>query len=411
MARITHIFLCLVTCAILMGASKQIGKPIVVSVGPAVKISDGSVKTDIGEGEVASALTLYKETSAGVTATTLSVPNGGANNWTHKARGIYELEISASQNDTIGTIWVEGSYTGYFPLESPRYSVRGLVRSGTAAGGSHYTVVLDSGASSTDDEYNGYYIVDTTVMQVALITDYTGSSKTAYVTPDLAVASAIGHTFQILTDPPQQQAPAVDSNGRVFLSSGSSGGQILLTDGKVVLQEDVRTSLEGELGYVRTLNADRYDQVKEGEQGDIVAAVRSGLALGTDFEGERSILSAFYSGWQSDRYDQIKEGEQESLLARIDEVLSSSHGAGNWVSASGPGTISHTYTITSTVDGTPVSGVFVEVYTDQTMTNRVASGTTNTFGVVVFYLDAGTYYFKRTKGDWAFENPDTEIVQ
>jgi hypothetical protein len=44
------------------------------------------------------------------------------------------------------------------------------------------------------------------------------------------------------------------------------------------------------------------------------------------------------------------------------------------------------------------------------MTNLVASAVTDTFGVATFQLDAGTYYFKRSKAGWNFTNPDTEVV-
>jgi flagellin-like hook-associated protein FlgL len=73
------------------------------------------------------------------------------------------------------------------------------------------------------------------------------------------------------------------------------------------------------------------------------------------------------------------------------------------------GSIEYTYTLTT--DGTtPIPGAVVEVYTETARTNLVAKGTTNNFGVVVFYLDAGTYYFYRTKAGYSFTNPDTEVV-
>lgn len=78
---------------------------------------------------------------------------------------------------------------------------------------------------------------------------------------------------------------------------------------------------------------------------------------------------------------------------------------------SGAGAIEFTYTITSTLDALPVPNVEVWVSTDIAGTNVVAGTlTTNAFGQVVFYLDAGTHYFWRSKFGWNAINPDVEVV-
>ena len=76
----------------------------------------------------------------------------------------------------------------------------------------------------------------------------------------------------------------------------------------------------------------------------------------------------------------------------------------------GAGAITFTYTLVSTVDGNPIPQADVWVTTDLAGTNVIAGGTTSDLGVVVFYLDAGTYYFWRAKSGWSFTNPDTEVV-
>ena len=74
------------------------------------------------------------------------------------------------------------------------------------------------------------------------------------------------------------------------------------------------------------------------------------------------------------------------------------------------GTITHTYTVTSSIDSTPIADVAVYVYTDSGLTNLVAYAITNNFGNATFYLDAGTYYFVSVKSGYSFDNPDTEVV-
>jgi len=76
----------------------------------------------------------------------------------------------------------------------------------------------------------------------------------------------------------------------------------------------------------------------------------------------------------------------------------------------GAGAITFTYTLTSTVDGSPIADADVWVTTDVEGNHVVASGRTNSSGVVTFYLDAGTRYLWRQRDGFNFDNPDTEVV-
>lgn len=76
----------------------------------------------------------------------------------------------------------------------------------------------------------------------------------------------------------------------------------------------------------------------------------------------------------------------------------------------GAGAITWTYTLTEAVGGAPIADADVWVTTDLAGTNVIASGQTNQYGVVTFYLDAGTVYVWRQKSGYNFSNPDTEAV-
>jgi hypothetical protein len=76
----------------------------------------------------------------------------------------------------------------------------------------------------------------------------------------------------------------------------------------------------------------------------------------------------------------------------------------------GAGAITFTYTLTSTVDASPIPDANVWVTTGIDGSGIVASGVTNISGQCTFYLDAGTYYVWRQKAGWNFSNPDTETV-
>ena len=80
-------------------------------------------------------------------------------------------------------------------------------------------------------------------------------------------------------------------------------------------------------------------------------------------------------------------------------------------SDSGAGTIQHTYTVTDSSDGMPIDGVEVWVSTDAAGVNVIASGYTNSSGIINFMLDAGTYYFWRKRSGYNFTNPDLETVE
>jgi hypothetical protein len=82
------------------------------------------------------------------------------------------------------------------------------------------------------------------------------------------------------------------------------------------------------------------------------------------------------------------------------------------VTTAGTGTVEFIYTMYEDEDAEtgPISNCYVWVSTDIAGTNIVASGYTDDFGKVTFWLNAGTYYFWRSRGGYNFTNPDTEVV-
>lgn len=64
-----------------------------------------------------------------------------------------------------------------------------------------------------------------------------------------------------------------------------------------------------------------------------------------------------------------------------------------------------TYNLTLSDNGLPISNAKVVVTTDSTGANPVASGTTDIYGNVGFYIDPGTVYMWRYKAGVNFTNP------
>ena len=76
----------------------------------------------------------------------------------------------------------------------------------------------------------------------------------------------------------------------------------------------------------------------------------------------------------------------------------------------GGGAITFVYTLTSSVDASPLADADVWVTSDEAGNILLASGHTNASGQITFYLDAGTVYIWRQKSGWNFANPDMETV-
>jgi len=78
--------------------------------------------------------------------------------------------------------------------------------------------------------------------------------------------------------------------------------------------------------------------------------------------------------------------------------------------AAGAGAITWTYTLTEEGTEDPIADADVWVTSDAAGTNVIASGKTDQYGKVTFYLDAGTVYVWRQKSGWDFDNPDEEVI-
>lgn len=105
------------------------------------------------------------------------------------------------------------------------------------------------------------------------------------------------------------------------------------------------------------------------------------------------------------------DGNVDDLTADVADVKTDTESILAAVGGGPPaGAIPYEYNITNQVSGQPIADVDVWVTTDEPGVNVVASGRTDDFGNVTFYLDAGTYYFWSQKAGFNFDNPDTEVV-
>lgn len=91
----------------------------------------------------------------------------------------------------------------------------------------------------------------------------------------------------------------------------------------------------------------------------------------------------------------------------IGEAINSCTGGGG---CAGAGAVEFVYTLTDDVTTFPIGQAVVWATTDIAGNNVIASGQTDDFGNVTFYLDVGTYYFWSKRAGYNFSNPDVETV-
>jgi len=107
------------------------------------------------------------------------------------------------------------------------------------------------------------------------------------------------------------------------------------------------------------------------------------------------------------------EANRDNTPVEIDATLTAAHGAGAWGSCAGSGSVTTIYTVTDALSGLPIADVSVWATTDIAGANIVASGSTDTFGNVTFYLDPGIYYIWRSKAGYYInvgEDPSPETI-
>lgn len=102
--------------------------------------------------------------------------------------------------------------------------------------------------------------------------------------------------------------------------------------------------------------------------------------------------------------------DPEVIAEAVDAKLSTTHGAGSWLSVGGvgEGTITYSYgPLTNLTTGQPIDDALVEVSTNEAMTNIIQTARTNAFGMATLVFDsAGQYWFRPSKSGFAAMAPE-----
>ena len=133
------------------------------------------------------------------------------------------------------------------------------------------------------------------------------------------------------------------------------------------------------------------------------SATEVSAGAGTYKSKQKWLCSIAAGAWASGVRYQLDAHESGSLNIPYSEQVTD-------ILTSATGPIAFPYTVTNSVTGLPISEVRVWVTTDEAGNNVIRNEYTTSLGVATFYLDAGTYYFWRSKSGYRFTNPDTEVV-
>lgn len=224
-----------------------------------------------------------------------------------------------------------------------------------------YTVVSDLGTVQTGDSY-----------PVVSHTDY-GNAK-------LVRATTPANTLDIEATG-EVSANVTTWNGVAVVTPAIAGAPVVTVSGTLTTLDALWTKVQKwlRLGY-------RKDAAAATDHATELAEINANTGTG---------VGTFVSTTDS------LQASRDNVDTRLDLVANG---------VIGTGSIPFVYTVTEPGGVIPISGVVVEVYTEQACVNCVRRGTTDTNGVVTFMMTtAGTYWIVCLKDGFEFDL-DSEVV-
>ena len=373
---------------------------------------------------------------------------------------IVGIQISVSSSNSNDT-----SISGYAYLLNANRNDPYLVET-TAVGGSTTTVIMNSatGLDENNDWYNGHYVeiedATTGTAQVRHITDQ--ATTTLTFTPALSFSLAGGDPVRILKTCSSDIGTV---NGAQPMGTGDIKTAIEAAGSTLDTLDDLtKAAGAGDLAAIKTA-VDAIDTLTEASgNGDLAAILTDtaeianipkfafkdtlieagstdtsiiidtgGLGNLNSFQGRTVECKRNATGFLSYRNvasSTSPSGNNVTLV--LNDALEYTPTAGvdslsflpeyadpeiktlidTIAAGTGSGAITFTYTLYTdeALETGPINDATVWVSTDISGATVIASGVTDASGEVVFYLDAGTYYFWRQCAGYNFSNPDLEAV-
>jgi len=331
----------------------------------------GTATPDIDFGAIGDQNLNFRHYSGGIEIKQMGV--NGTDNMSLEGHGQFIINA----NCTGGTIAVRGHFKktdnadGAVTVSEDANFFSNVIHSGTAQGPGtgDNQIQLAGSASGTDGAYDPaevFIIAGTGVGQTRLVLEYDGTTKTA----------------------------TVDRNWKVK-PDATSGYRIMASAGREHINEGLA---QGGTSSSITLNtmASSHDNVYVGQ----IVFIRSGTgedqaALVTAYDGTTKVAS-IAPDWPDDAPDSTSAYVMLPTGATLRDITS--------------GTGAQTETLTIDDGSDPIAGAFVWLTNDASGNNLIASGTTDDFGQVEFFLNTGTYYAWVKLSGYNFTNPTTVVV-
>jgi hypothetical protein len=415
---------------------------VVVEVGPLIDDTDfKSLEEAIAYDESNMDVDLLKKSATSLTKTDITLTSGGTSDWTHKGSGVYEVEITQAQNDTEGSLRLVGLCDGVLPFESPVYTVvPQVVYNALVAGSDKLEVdvnqvggtavpetdgklhVLDDAGNTVANE-SKQDTMDTVVDAIKAKTDNlpTDPADASVIAGLLATIAAYIDTevgaIKAKTDNiPASPAPASEYDtemARITANVATEAKQDIIDTAVDSILEDTGTTLPATLAtiaaYLDTEIQAILDDTNE-LQGDWTDGGRLDLILDSAAAGAGGDATQAKQNTIITHLTDVKGATFAGATDSLEAIRN--RGDSAWVTGgTGGGSETWVFTLTESGSGEPVADASVWVTADEAGEGEViASGYTDNFGKITFYLDAGTYYFWAEKAGWNFTNPYTQVV-
>ena len=244
-----------------------LGRAVTIPVGPLIDDTDfKTLETAVAHDAAGMNMDLMQTALEGdTTKTDLTPTTGGTQDWTHRAQGWYDQEVTAAQNNVLGRLWLAGFVTGVLPFWSDMYQVvpadvydavsspsvdHVLNRTTIATLASQTSFTLTAGSADNSAYPLGSTVVvqdATTAAQIAVgyLSAYTGSSRTVTLLSDPAIFTmAVGDKVTIIAPIGAnvelwKRATAPAMTGDAFARLGAPAGASTAADIAAVKAETV----------------------------------------------------------------------------------------------------------------------------------------------------------------------------
>ena len=320
-----------------MVGQKPVDTAIVMIVGPLIDDSDfKTLEESIAYDAAGMDVSLIIEKTDGTsTVTAITLTTGGTSDFSHKDGGYYEVEITAAQNAEEGIAYVRGVCTGVLPFESAHYNiVTANVYDSLIKGTDNLEVdaTAISGDSSAADnlelDYDGtgYAKANSTVGTCTTNTDMRGTDSANTTVPDIAGTAATlhGNTDGHLTD----------IKGTGFVKDTDSMPQCLTAVGFATENppSQVLADYKADVTNLDAAVSTRNSVVPD------VAGTAAGLHATTD--GHLTDVKGTGFVKDTDSLPQCLTATgfntvTPPTVGEIDTEITSTHGAGSWITATG----------------------------------------------------------------------------